>query len=79
MWKVLILDDIGCHITIGNFQELNVTVKGDTDDSVKVLPDSLTRLSVKEIQMNVIHRAAGQIFESDAVLAVVSNVAVVGF
>ena len=42
---------------MGNFQELNVIVKGDVDGSVEALSDSLIRLSTEEIQVNVIHKA----------------------
>lgn len=65
--KMLTLDDIGRRIAVGNFQELNVIVKGDVDGSVEALSDSLIRLSTEEIQVNVIHKAVGQISESDVV------------
>ena len=66
--KMLTLDDIGRRIAVGNFQELNVIVKGDVDGSVEALSDSLIRLSTEEIQVNVIHKAVGQISESDAII-----------
>ena len=75
---MLTLDDIGRRIAVGNFQELNVIVKGDVDGSVEALSDSLIRLSTEEIQVNVIHKAVGQISESDVVLAAASN-AIIGF
>ncbi|MCC8143971.1 MAG: translation initiation factor IF-2, partial [Tannerellaceae bacterium] len=77
--KMLTLDDIGRRIAVGNFQELNVIVKGDVDGSVEALSDSLIRLSTEEIQVNVIHKAVGQISESDAVLAAASNAIIIGF
>ncbi|MDR1120088.1 MAG: translation initiation factor IF-2 [Dysgonamonadaceae bacterium] len=77
--KHLTLDDIGRRIAIGNFQELNVIVKGDVDGSVEALSDSLIRLSTDEIQVNVIHKAVGQISESDVTLAAASNAIIVGF
>jgi translation initiation factor IF-2 len=77
--KHLTLDDIGRRIAIGNFQELNVIVKGDVDGSVEALSDSLIRLSTEEIQVNVIHKAVGQISESDVTLAAASNAIIVGF
>ena len=77
--KMLTLDDIGRRIAVGNFQELNVIVKGDVDGSVEALSDSLIRLSTEEIQVNVIHKAVGQISESDVVLAAASNAIIVGF
>ena len=77
--KMLTLDDIGRRIAVGNFQELNVIVKGDVDGSVEALSDSLIRLSTEEIQVNVIHKAVGQISESDVVLAAASDAIINGF
>ncbi len=77
--KLLTLDDIGRRIAIGNFQQLNVIVKGDVDGSVEALSDSLIRLSTEEIQVNVIHKAVGQISESDITLAAASDAILIGF
>lgn len=77
--KHITLDEIGRRIAIGNFQELNVIVKGDVDGSVEALSDSLIKLSTEEIQVNVIHKAVGQISESDILLAVASNAIIIGF
>ncbi len=77
--KILTLDDIGRRIAIGNFQELNVIVKGDVDGSIEALSDSLIKLSTEEIQVNVIHKAVGQISESDVTLAAASNAIIIGF
>ena len=77
--KILTLDDIGRRIAIGSFQELNIIVKGDVDGSVEALSDSLIRLSTPEIQVNVIHKAVGQISESDITLAAASNGIIIGF
>ncbi len=77
--KHITLDEIGRRIAIGNFQELNVIVKGDVDGSIEALSDSLIKLSTEEIQVNVIHKAVGQISESDIMLAAASNAIVCGF
>lgn len=77
--KMLTLDDIGRRIAIGNFQQLNIIVKGDVDGSVEALSDSLIRLSTEEIQVNVIHKAVGQISESDITLAAASDAIIIGF
>lgn len=77
--KHITLDEIGRRIAIGNFQELNVIVKGDVDGSTEALSDSLIKLSTEEIQVNVIHKGVGQISESDIMLASASNAIVVGF
>jgi translation initiation factor IF-2 len=77
--KHITLDEIGRRIAIGNFQELNIIVKGDFDGSVEALSDSLIKLSTPEIQLNIIHKAVGQISESDILLAAASNAIIVGF
>jgi translation initiation factor IF-2 len=77
--KHITLDEIGRRIAIGNFQELNIIVKGDVDGSVEALSDSLIKLSTPEIQLNIIHKAVGQISESDVLLAAASNAIIVGF
>ena len=77
--KHITLDEIGRRIAIGNFQELNIIVKGDVDGSIEALSDSLIKLSTTEIQVNVIHKAVGQITESDIMLASASNAIIVGF
>lgn len=77
--KHITLDEIGRRIAIGNFQELNIIVKGDVDGSIEALSDSLLKLSTPEIQVNIIHKAVGQISESDILLASASNAIVVGF
>jgi len=77
--KLLTLDDIGRRIAIGNFQQLNLIVKGDVDGSIEALSDSFIRLSTKQIQVNVIHKGVGQISESDVILAAASEAIIVGF
>lgn len=77
--KHITLEEIGRRIAIGNFQELNVIVKGDVDGSVEALADSLIKLSTEEIQINIKHKAVGQISESDVLLAVASNAIIIGF
>lgn len=77
--KHITLDEIGRRIAIGNFQELNVIVKGDVDGSIEALSDSLIKLGTEEIQVNIKHKAVGQISESDILLAAASNAIVIGF
>jgi len=77
--KHITLDEIGRRIAIGSFKELNIIVKGDVDGSVEALSDSLIKLSTEEIQVNVIHKAVGQISEGDVLLAAASNAIVIGF
>ncbi len=77
--KHITLDEIGRRLAIGSFKELNIIVKGDVDGSVEALSDSLLKLSTEEIQVNIIHRAVGQISESDVLLASASDAIIVGF
>ena len=77
--KILTLDDIARRRAIGNFQELNIIVKGDVDGSIEALSDSLIKLSTEEIQVNVIHKAVGEISESDVTLAAASDAVIIGF
>lgn len=77
--KNLTLEEIGRRLAIGDFQELNIIVKGDVDGSIEALSDSLQKLSTEEIQVNIIHKAVGQISESDILLATASNAIIVGF
>ncbi|MDK2979432.1 MAG: translation initiation factor [Bacteroidales bacterium] len=77
--KHITLDEIGRRIAIGNFQEINIVVKGDVDGSIEALSDSLIKLSTEEIQVNIIHKGVGQISETDVMLAVASNAIIVGF
>ncbi len=77
--KRISLDEIGRRLALGSFKELNLIVKGDVDGSIEALSDSLIKLSVESIQVNVIHKAVGQIVESDVLLASASDAIIVGF
>jgi len=77
--KHITLEEIGRRKAIGTFKELNVIVKGDVDGSVEALSDSLLQLSTEEVQVNIIHKAVGQISESDILLASASDAVIVGF
>ncbi|NPD54879.1 translation initiation factor IF-2 [Prevotella sp. PTAC] len=75
----LTLADISHRIALGSFKELNLIVKGDTDGSVEALSDSFLKMSTEKIQVNVIHKAVGQISENDVTLADASDAIIVGF
>ena len=77
--KSLTLEEIGRRLAVGDFKELNIIVKGDVDGSIEALSDSLQKLSTDEIQVNIIHKAVGQISESDILLATASDAIIVGF
>ena len=77
--KRITLGDISHRIAKGEFHELNVIVKGDTDGSIEALSDSFIKLSTEKVQVNVIGKAVGQISENDVMLASASDAVIVGF
>lgn len=77
--KHITLDEIGRRLAIGSFKELNIILKGDVDGSIEALSDSLQKLSTEEVQVNIIHKAVGQISESDVLLATASDAVILGF
>ncbi|HEU0227977.1 MAG TPA: translation initiation factor IF-2 [Arachidicoccus soli] len=77
--KHITLDEIGRRLALGNFKELNIIIKGDVDGSVEALSDSLQKLSTEEIVVSVVHKAVGQISESDVLLATASDAIILGF
>ena len=77
--KHLTLEEIARRRALGNFQEMNIIVKADVDGSAEALKDSLEKLSTEEFAVNVIHKAVGQISESDVMLASTADAIIVGF
>ncbi|HCW07213.1 MAG TPA: translation initiation factor IF-2 [Cytophagales bacterium] len=77
--KHITLDEIGRRLAIGSFKQLNVIVKGDVDGSVEALSDSLLKLSTPKVAVSIIHKAVGQISESDVLLASASDAIILGF
>jgi translation initiation factor IF-2 len=77
--KHITLDEIGRRIAIGNFQELNLIIKGDVDGSIEALTDSLLKLSTEKIAVNILMKAVGAVTESDVLLASASDAIIIGF
>lgn len=77
--KHITLDEIGRRLALGNFKELNIIIKGDVDGSVEALSDSLQKLSTEEIAVQVVHKAVGQVSESDVLLATASDAIIISF
>jgi translation initiation factor IF-2 len=77
--KHITLDEIGRRLAIGDFQELNLIVKGDVDGSIEALSDSLLKLSTEQIQVNIVHKGVGAITENDINLASASDAIIIGF
>lgn len=77
--KHITLDEIGRRLALGDFQELNVIIKGDVDGSIEALSDSLQKLSTDQVAVNIIHKSVGQVTESDVMLASASDAIIIGF
>jgi len=77
--KHITLDEIGRRLALGNFKELGIIIKGDFDGSVEALSDSLQKLSIQEVAINIVHKGVGQITESDVLLATASDAIIIGF
>ena len=77
--KTLGLDELSHRFALGEFHELNIIVKGDTDGSIEALSDSFIKLSTEKVQVNVIAKAVGQISENDVMLASASDAIIIGF
>ena len=77
--KMLTLDEIGRRLKLGDYQEINLVIKGDVDGSVQALSDSFIKLSTENIAINVIHKGVGQISENDVTLAAASKAVIIGF
>ncbi|HHT00702.1 MAG TPA: translation initiation factor IF-2 [Thiomicrospira sp.] len=77
--KHITLDEIGRRIALGDFKELNLIIKGDVDGSVEALSDSLQKLSTENVSVNIIHKAVGQITDTDVNLAAASDAIIIGF
>lgn len=77
--KRISLDEIGRRLALGSFKELNLIIKGDVDGSIEAMADSLQKLSIERIQVNILHQAVGQIVESDVLLASASDAIIIGF
>ena len=77
--RTVTLEELGRRIEVGEFKELNLIIKGDVDGSIEALSDSLQKLSTEKVQVNIIHKAVGQVSDSDVLLASASNAIVIGF
>ena len=76
----LSLEEIAHRVALGEFHELNLVVKADTQGSVEALSDSFIKMSTEKVQVNVIMKAVGQISENDVMLAsTAANGMIVGF
>ena len=72
------LDDLFNRIEAGE-KEINVVLKADVKGSEEAVKNSLQKLDVEGIRVNVIRSSIGAISESDIVLAAASNAIIIGF
>jgi translation initiation factor IF-2 len=73
------LDNLYDQITAGKVKELNVVLKTDVQGSIEPIRGSLERLGTDEVKVRIIHSAAGNITESDVMLAAASHGLIIGF
>jgi len=72
------LDDLFSRIEAGE-REINVILKADVKGSEEAVKNSLLKLDVEGIKVNVIRSSVGAISESDVVLAAASKAIIIGF
>ena len=77
--RTMSLEDLFMQIQAGEVQKFNLIIKGDTQGSVEAVRDSVEKLKVGDIEVNVIHNGVGAINENDVMLAKASNAVVLGF
>ncbi len=77
--KILTLEEISRRLQVGEFTEINIIIKADVQGTADALAEQLEKLSTDEVQINIIRSSAGQITESDVMLAHVSKAIIIGF
>ena len=75
---VISLDDLFNKINSGQ-KEINVVLKADVRGSEEAVKNSLLKINVEGVKINVIRSGIGTITESDVVLANASNAIIIGF
>ena len=76
--KAVSLDDLFNKIKDGS-KEINVIIKADVNGSCEAVKNSLEKLDIEGVKVNVIRSSVGAIKESDIVLAKASNAIIIGF
>ena len=77
--RVLSLDEIFAQIQAGQVKELNLILKADVQGTIEPVVSSLEKLCDKDLKVNILHKGAGNVGESDVMLAVASRAIIVGF
>lgn len=73
------LDNLFDQMKEGEKKVLNIVLKGDVGGSIEAIRDSLMKIPMDEVKVNIISGSAGGITESDVNLAIASNAIVIGF
>jgi translation initiation factor IF-2 len=77
--KRLTLKDLYDRIRSGEVKELRLIIKGDVDGSVEAMSDSLEKLDVEGVRVQVLHKGVGAVSSSNVLLAAASDAIIVGF
>ncbi|MCS8570568.1 translation initiation factor IF-2 [Pediococcus pentosaceus] len=73
------LDNLFDSLKEGEMKKVDIIIKADVQGSVEALADSLQKIEVEGVRVNIIHKAVGAINESDVTLAAASNAIIIGF
>lgn len=73
------LDNLFDTMKKGEMKSLPIIIKADVQGSVEALAQSLQKIQVDGVRVDIIHKAVGAISESDVTLAEASNAIIIGF
>lgn len=77
--KKISLEDLYTQIKEGKLKELKIIIKADVQGSLAAIKDTIEKINISEIKLDIIHEGVGNINPSDIILAVASNALVLGF
>ncbi len=77
--RVFSLEEILDQFKAGQIKELNLILKADVRGTIEPIVDSLEKLGTEDLKVSILHSGAGNIGESDVMLAIASQAIIVGF
>ena len=77
--KSVSLEDVFAQMKAGKVKELRIIIKADVDGSLEPIITSLNHLSHDDLRLKILHSGAGDITDSDLMLASASNAIIIGF
>jgi translation initiation factor IF-2 len=77
--KRMNLEELHSQIAQGKVKELKLIIKADVQGSLEAIKDTLNKLHISEIKLELIHSGVGNVNTSDVVLAIASDALIVGF